>query len=80
MVNKGLVLENCHGIMELKRKQERQGQSSNNSRPWVGMPSVKPIQRAPQQSPRAPFQQRPRAAMHGYQTPQHQFIQHLNAT
>jgi hypothetical protein len=51
MVNKALVLENCRGIMELKRKQERQGQSSNNSRPWVGMPSVKPIQRAPQQSP-----------------------------
>jgi PHD/YefM family antitoxin component YafN of YafNO toxin-antitoxin module len=43
MVNKALVLENCRGIMERKRKQERQGQSSNNSRPWVGMPYVGPI-------------------------------------
>jgi hypothetical protein len=33
MVNKALVLENHLGIMEHKRKQERQGQSSNNSRP-----------------------------------------------
>jgi hypothetical protein len=32
MVNKALVLENRRGIMDPKRKQERQGQSSNNSR------------------------------------------------
>jgi hypothetical protein len=49
MVNKALVLENRCRIMEWKRKQECQGQSSNNSRPWVGMPSAEPIHRAPQQ-------------------------------
>jgi hypothetical protein len=43
IVNKALVLENHRDIMECKRKQERQGQSSNNSRPWVGMPYVGPI-------------------------------------
>jgi hypothetical protein len=32
MVNKALLLENCHRAMERKRKQERQHQSNNNSR------------------------------------------------
>jgi hypothetical protein len=43
MVNKALVLENHHGIMDRKRKQERQGWSSENSRPRVGIPSIRPI-------------------------------------
>jgi hypothetical protein len=48
MVNKALVLENHCSVMDRKRKQEHQGQSSNNSRPWVGMLSTGPIQRTPQ--------------------------------
>jgi hypothetical protein len=47
MVNKALVLEDHRSIMDCKRKQEHQGQSSNNSRPRVGMPSTGPIQRTP---------------------------------
>jgi hypothetical protein len=35
MVNKDLVLENHHGIMEHKRKQERQNQNSSNSKPHL---------------------------------------------
>jgi hypothetical protein len=42
-VNKALVLENRRGIMDCKRKQECEGQSSNNSKPSVGMPSAEPI-------------------------------------
>jgi hypothetical protein len=53
MVNKTLVLENHHGIMEHKWKQERQCQSSNKSRPRVGMSSAGLIQCAPQKQPRA---------------------------
>jgi hypothetical protein len=74
MVNKALVLENHHSIMDRKRKQERQGQSSNNSRPQLGIPSTGPIQRTPQQQPRAQFQQRPQMTMQGYQTPKQPFI------
>jgi hypothetical protein len=80
MVNKALVLENCRGIMERKRKQECQGLSTNKSWPRVSMPSTRPIQGAPQQSPRVQFQQRPQTAMQSYQTPQRQFIQCPNAT
>jgi hypothetical protein len=43
MVNNALVLENHHGEMERKRKQERQYQSSNNSRLWIGSSSAGPI-------------------------------------
>jgi hypothetical protein len=43
MVKKALVLENRRGIMDCKRKQECEGQSSNNSKPSVGMPSAEPI-------------------------------------
>jgi hypothetical protein len=47
MVNKALVLENHSCTMECKRKQEHLGQGSNNPRPWLGMSSTRPIQRAP---------------------------------
>jgi hypothetical protein len=53
MLNKVLVLENCCGIMDCKRKQEHQGQSRNISRPRVGVPSTTLIQHMPQQQPRA---------------------------
>jgi hypothetical protein len=33
MVNKALMLENCKGMIECKRKQVRQHQPSNSSRP-----------------------------------------------
>jgi hypothetical protein len=48
MVNMALVLENHRGIMNHKRKQECQGQSSKTSRPRIGMPSAEPIKRTPQ--------------------------------
>jgi hypothetical protein len=44
MVNKALVLENYHDIMERKRKKERQGHNRNNSKHRVGTPSAGPIQ------------------------------------
>jgi hypothetical protein len=70
MVNNAFVLESHRSIMEHKQKKEHQGQSSNNSRPQVGIPFAGPIQRPPQQQPRAQFQQRSQTAMQGYQTPQ----------
>jgi hypothetical protein len=45
MVNKALVLENRHGAMECKRKQEHQHQhqASSNSRLWIGSSSAGPV-------------------------------------
>jgi hypothetical protein len=43
MMNKALVLENRRGILERKRKQERQSQPSTNSRPRIGSSSTGPI-------------------------------------
>ena len=43
MVNKALMLENRRGILERKRKQERQSQHINNSRPRIGSSSAGPI-------------------------------------
>jgi hypothetical protein len=43
MVNKALVLENRHGAMECKRKQEHQHQASSNSRLWIGSSSSGPV-------------------------------------
>jgi PHD/YefM family antitoxin component YafN of YafNO toxin-antitoxin module len=43
MVNKALMLENRRAILERKRKQERQSQHINNSRPHIGSSSVEPI-------------------------------------
>jgi hypothetical protein len=51
MVNKALVLENRRSI---------------NSRPRVGIPSVEPIQRTPQQEPRTQFQHRLQKTMQGF--------------
>jgi hypothetical protein len=43
MVNKALVLENCRGVMEHKRKLVCQHQPSNSSKPRVAMSSVGPV-------------------------------------
>jgi hypothetical protein len=43
MVNKALVLENCHGAMEHNRKQERQHQASSNSRLQIGSSPAGPV-------------------------------------
>jgi hypothetical protein len=43
MVNKALVLENRRGILERKRKQERQSQHSTNSRCRIGYSFTGPI-------------------------------------
>jgi PHD/YefM family antitoxin component YafN of YafNO toxin-antitoxin module len=43
MVNKALVLENRRGILEHKRKQERQSQHRTNSRHRIGSSSAGPI-------------------------------------
>jgi hypothetical protein len=40
MVNKALVLENCTGVIERKRKLVRQHQPSSSSRPHVTTPSA----------------------------------------
>jgi hypothetical protein len=40
MVNKALVLENCRGVMERKRKLMRQHQPSSSSKPRVAMSSA----------------------------------------
>jgi hypothetical protein len=42
-VNKALVLENRRGILERKRKQERQSQHSTNSKHRIGSLSTGPI-------------------------------------
>jgi hypothetical protein len=43
MLNKALMLENCHGAMERKRKQEHQHQSNSNSKLWIGLSSAGPV-------------------------------------
>jgi hypothetical protein len=43
MVNKTLVLENCIGVMERKRKLVHQHQSGSSSKPRVGPPSAGPV-------------------------------------
>jgi hypothetical protein len=42
-VNKALVLENCRGVMERKRKLVRQHQSGSSSRPRVVTSSAGPM-------------------------------------
>jgi hypothetical protein len=42
MIDKALVLKNRRGILTRKRKQERQSQQSNNSRPRIGSLPVRP--------------------------------------
>jgi hypothetical protein len=43
MLNKTLILENHHGAMERKRKQERQHQASSNSRLRIGSSFAGPV-------------------------------------
>jgi hypothetical protein len=43
MVNKALVLENCTGVMEHKRKLVHQHQSGSSSRPHVSTSSAGPM-------------------------------------
>jgi hypothetical protein len=58
MVNKALVLQNCRGVMERKRKLVRQHQPGSSSRPHVTMPSAGPVFRPAQPL----FQPRPQVA------------------
>jgi hypothetical protein len=55
MVNKALVLENHHGAMECKRKQERQHPSNNNAKLWIGSSSACPVFCRVQQQQRPQF-------------------------
>jgi hypothetical protein len=48
MVNKSLVLENCRGVMERKRKLVRQHQPSSSSKPRVAASSAGPVFRPAQ--------------------------------
>jgi hypothetical protein len=48
MVNKALVLENCRGVMECKRKLVRQHQPSSSSKPRVATSSAGPVFRPAQ--------------------------------
>jgi hypothetical protein len=43
MVNKALVLENCRGVIECKRKLVRQHQLGSSSRPHVATSSARPM-------------------------------------
>jgi hypothetical protein len=67
MVNKALVLENRRGILERKRKQERQSQPSTNSRPRIGSSSTRPIFCPMQQN----VQPMPQPTGQGFATIQH---------
>jgi hypothetical protein len=48
MVNKALVLVNCTGVMERKRKLVRQHQSGSSPRPPVTTPATRPVFRLAQ--------------------------------
>jgi hypothetical protein len=48
MVNKALMLENCRGMIERKRKLVRQHQLGSSFRPRVTMPSAGPMFRPAQ--------------------------------
>jgi hypothetical protein len=43
MVKKALVLENCRGVMDLKRKLVRQHPLGSSSRPRIAMSSAGPV-------------------------------------
>jgi hypothetical protein len=70
MVNKALVLENRRGILECKRKQERQSQHSTNSMRCIGSSSAGPIFRPMQQNVQPMLQ----PTGQGFVTPQRQMI------
>jgi hypothetical protein len=64
MVNKALVLENCRGVMERKRKLVHRHQSSSSSRPRVATQSAGPVFHLAQPQ----FQPRPRSAGQEFST------------
>jgi hypothetical protein len=65
MVNKALVLKNCRGVMERKRKLVHQHQLGSSSRPHVAIPSAGPVFHPAQPQ----FQSRPQSAGQGFSTP-----------
>jgi hypothetical protein len=76
MVNKALMLENCRGVMEHKRKLMRQYQPGSSSRPRVITPLAGPVFRPAQPL----FQPKPQVAGQGYSTPQRQAMPRSNAS
>jgi hypothetical protein len=74
MVNKTLVLENCRGVMERKRKLLRQHQSDSSSRLRVVTSRAGLVFRLAQLQ----FQPRPQLAGQEFSTLQHQVIQRPN--
>jgi hypothetical protein len=74
MVNKALVLDNCRGVMERKRKLVHQHQPDSSSRSRVATPSAAPMFR-----PALPlYQPKLQVAGQGYFTLQRQVIQRPN--
>jgi hypothetical protein len=75
MVNKALVLENSRGILERKRKQERQSQHSTNSTCRIGSSSTGSIFHPTQQNVQPMLQ----PTGQGFVTRQRQMISHPNS-
>jgi hypothetical protein len=71
LVNKALVLVNCRGVMECKRKLVCQHQPGSSSRPRVATSTPGPVFRPTQPQ----FQLKLQAAGQGFSTLQHQVIQ-----
>jgi hypothetical protein len=76
MVNKAVVLENCTGVMERKRKMVHQHQPGSSSRPRVTTPSTEPVFHPAQPL----FQPKPHVAGQGYSTPQRQAMSCSNTS
>jgi hypothetical protein len=74
MVNKALVLENCRGVVEHKRKLVHQHQPSSSSKPQVATSIARPVFHPAQPQ----FLPRPQAAGQGFSTPERQVIQCTN--
>jgi hypothetical protein len=75
MVNKALVLENSRGILERRRKQERQSQHSTNTTRRIGSSSVGPIFHNTQQNVQPMLQ----PTGQEFVTPQRQMISRPNS-
>jgi hypothetical protein len=71
MVNKALVLENCRGVIEYKRKLVRQHQLGSSYRPCVTTTSAGSVFHPVKPQ----FQQRSQPAGQGFSTSQHHVIQ-----
>jgi hypothetical protein len=74
IVNKTLVLENCKGVIEHKRKLVHQHQSGSSSIPHVATQSAGPVFHPAQPQ----FQPRQQLAGQGFSTPQRQVVQRPN--